>query len=53
MTKTKNGKTIDIQQERDGTYSAFLEGKSLAWTGAVSSEQALFGLKTLYPDEIP
>lgn len=42
---------VDIQKEQDGTFTAFLEGRDVCWTGAVTEQDAIAGLKLLFPDE--
>ncbi len=41
---------IDIQEEKDGTFTAFLRGAEYAWTGEKTKEEALKGLENLYPE---
>lgn len=41
---------IDVQKEKDGKFTAFLEDAPYCWTGATTKEEALAGLKSLYPE---
>lgn len=43
-------KKIDVQKEKDGTFTAFLEDAPVGWTLAKTKEDAILGLISLYPE---